>query len=297
MPQGVRMRLTEMPGGFRILVQAAGKEHLTFAQRMLERNPDPSLPVPVCSDTAEGVHLEYRIQEAVSIKEYFRSDRPASEYRDALDKILQKILSSSELLLDEKGFLMDPETVFITDSGEIRLLYLPCTGLLQEEFHEGLLRVFSCLEEQSPSDFRPMLNKVKEMLQTGGGCWDCYKILNCSGNLTARRHEPDPKKGKKTAMHVIDPGMVLMTLSFLVFLAIYWFAELSVTNLCGAALILAGLNILAAGLRGGERNKPGKHRMKKRTIRSHFTDSSKKAHINQNENNDQKGSLTFLSRL
>ena len=84
-------------------------------------------------------------------------------------------------------------------------------------------------------------------------------------------------------MHGVDPGMVLMILSFLIFLAIYWFAELSVTNLCGAALILAGLNILAAGLRGRERNRPGKHRMKKRTIRSRFTDGSKNEHTIQNE--------------
>ena len=105
---------------------------------------------------------------------------------------------------------------------------------------------------------KPVMKAAGDRLKEGGGCWDCYKVLYCS-----RRKLPDAasKPVKERSLHMELPaGTILLILSFSVFLAIYWLADLSVSNLCGAALILAGFNVLAAGLRGGGRKPAGKHR-------------------------------------
>ena len=249
LPQGVQMRLSEMPGGCMIRIQTAERNHLQYAQRMLENNPDPALPVPEHTDMEEGDRFEYSLREAVSLRKYFEQERTAGEYRMVLEKTLHKILASAGLLLDEKEFLMDPGTVFITDPGDIRLLYLPFAGLSQEGFRAGLMEILSFLEDRCPSDFRTVLQKMKERLREGGGCWDCYKVLHSTRDAGSVKPVPKIQKEKKPAGRQIPAGTALMVASFAVFMAVYWFADLSVTNLCGVGLILAGFNVLASGLK------------------------------------------------
>ncbi len=261
LPQGVELKSSSVPGGTKVLIQTPVRECREYAIKMMENNPDPVLPLPTRFSTLDGERFEYLIRDAVSLKEYFKEDRQSEEYRETVEKVLRQILNAGELLLDESGFLVHSETVFINSAGEIRLLYLPSSGLTREGFRAGLGELFSFLENQSPPKMQLVLNEAAGRLKEGGECWDCYKILSCS-----RRKPPDttskPVK-EKPLRKEMPAGTLLMILSFLVFLAIYWLADLSLPNLCGAALILAGFNVLAAGLRDG-RKPAGKHRIARR---------------------------------
>ena len=258
LPQGVELRSSSVPGGTKVLIQTPVRECREYAFRMMEKNPDPALPFPTRFSTLDGERFEYLIPDAVSLKEYFKQERPPAEYRKTAMKILRRILTAGELLLEESGFLIHSETVFINSAGEIRLLYLPSSGLTREGFRTGLEELFSFLEDHCHPEMQPVMKAAGDRLKEGGGCWDCYKVLYCS-----RRKLPDAasKPVKERSLHMELPaGTILLILSFSVFLAIYWLADLSVSNLCGAALILAGFNVLAAGLRGGGRKPAGKHR-------------------------------------
>lgn len=262
--QGVEMDILPVPGGSRISVRAAQRGCRNYILKMMENNPDPALPLPTCYSTLDEDRFEYEIQGAVPLKEFFSGDRPEGAYADVCEGILRKILECRSLLLDEAGFLMDPGSVFVTEDHRILLIYLPSPGMDRENFLLGLQDVFSYLEEHGPQSVRRMLSSLTEELSSGGGVWDCYKVLKSirKKSTVSERTGQKERAGKKTFSRKLPPGSLLLILSFLAFLSVYWFMDLSVTNLCGAGLILAGINVLAAGLRNNDKKDAGKQKQK-----------------------------------
>lgn len=252
---GVEMDVLPEDGGCRVIVRSAQRGCRGYILKMMENNPDPALPVPAYYSTLDEDRFEYQIRGAASLKEHFHRDLPDNSCVDICEEILRKILGSENLLMDESGFLMGPDSVFVTKDHKVVLIYLPSPAASREGFLLGLQEVFSYLEERCPVPDRPILSSLVEQLRSGGGVWDCYKTLKSMRKRSPEKEgtEKKAREKKRKIPTKISPGSVLLILSFMVFLSIYWFMDLSTPNLCGAGLILAGINVLAAGLRNNEK--------------------------------------------
>ena len=254
-------------GGRRLQVELPGKGCIEYQLRMIEENPNLNIAEIICVNSIDRDSFLYDVGGCLSLERYTEQMGVIKEPAGFIERILRTVEKGEEFLLERSRYLINEETVFIDRDEEIRLIYVPCTEEVRDEFAVCMEKLCGYLADRAGGEDRAGLTGIASAFaERECSTSDYIKYLyNFRENKAEVRLTEEAKKNKTA----VKKEYIVTLISYLVFLSVFWMDIADAAGLCGIFIILAGINIMLYEIPGGKNRKSRLFSLK-------FTDLKKK---------------------
>lgn len=239
--------LRSSAAGRRLSVETGQKGCVNYQIRMIEENPNLMISEVRHVRKIENDCFLCDIGGRFALKDYLKKDRKGIDGIDLVDRILKLVKTGEEHMLDRDRYFLTPSTIFMDKDGSLMLVYIPHMDRKDHCFSKGMAELCALLSELYPDREAGLLAMEKLFREDVCDTREYikhiyhYKLIDLPKPAGRER-----KKGGSLPVKYIITG-----LSFILFMAVFWFSNLNYINLGGIFLILVGGNVLLYNKRKG----------------------------------------------